>query len=520
MKDYSWAMAWILVGTAYLSPQCAAEDAANLPSVMVRNSAAGVAPGPSVDVQATGSPAAAKPAENASEAPPWRPSAPSTPPTSPVGPPPLGLPDVSDARPLAPMTNSTATPSTNPSPMIGDGIPLTATPSRPASLPSEVSPTGYEEELPPGKLPLKQGVPRELSPPDSLQRTRSDTAPPAGSSIAVDLGAQAAAHAAADLLKSSLNSVAGGGIAPLSQYLERSHEVDRAAVAQAYWRMILANGRLGWARDEQQRLEQIVPGKHAVEGPILSTARGTAGARATEAEIELASAAADLGAISSFYPAADQPLAIDRPLVGPYHTYYSQIFATRPNVRAGQIDQRLPLRLRAINDWAATVHSATSAVHYAEQAHAKGEVDLRTVLACHETLRQQRHRFLDAVLQYNLDIAEYAALAAPAGTSAEKFASMLIPIKQPERLSATPTRPTSPLSADGQRPLPARDGWTARTGVASEQQVPVAANGDSLDRYNLGGEGSAGPQSKVESTVPADPFVKGGLGSRYKAQGR
>src|SRR5262245_57141875 len=85
-----------------------------------------------------------------------------------------------------------------------------------------------------------------------------------------------------------------------------------------------------------------------------------------------------------------------------------------------------------------------SAVHTAEEAHAKGETDMRTVLACHEQLHAQRRALLDAVLDYNLDIAEYAATVAAPGTPNDKFVTMLIHTRQPERLSQVPTLATDP----------------------------------------------------------------------------
>jgi hypothetical protein len=212
---------------------------------------------------------------------------------------------------------------------------------------------------------------------------------------------------------------------------------------------------------------------------MLSAARAAASARVTEAELETARARSALQSSLRFQtPGPMRPS--DVPLVGPYHTFYEQIFGNRSNVRAFEIDRLMPLRVKTINDWVVTVHSGTGAAHSAEQAHAQGAVDLRTVLACHDAVREHRRKFLEAVYQYNCDIAEYAALASPAGTTAEKYVGMLIPTKGPDRITSLPARPTLPQGTGSPRQLPAGqqqtaggrqlpwgDGW-----VASQQQQP------------------------------------------------
>ena len=265
----------------------------------------------------------------------------------------------------------------------------------------------------------------------------SEQRPQAATEVPVDAATQAvqqaAARAAADLLAGSL--IASGnqqGSLSLADVLARCAEADRPSAIQAYWRLSRATSNYNWALDEQKRLDQVVSNRGSVDGPMLSTVRAAAAARATEADLEKTFATAALARAPTLNISGLAPS--DHPLVGPYHTYYSQIFANRPVGRTWEIDRTLPVRLKAINDRAAAVQSAVSAVHYAEQAHAAGEVDLRTVLACHEALHTQRRDFLDAVLQYNLDIGEYALAAAPVGTPADKIAAMLIPVKQPERV--------------------------------------------------------------------------------------
>jgi hypothetical protein len=361
----------------------------------------------------------------------------------------------------------------------------------------------------------------------------------------VDLGQQAAARTAAELLESSfsLSPENTEMSSSLNQLLAHCPEGQRTAVTHAYWRLVLALSQSNWAQDEQKRLEQIVPRSAAIDGPILSTARAAATAQVTDSQLEATTTWAALAEATSSFQEPSQGSPLDTPLVAPYNTYYSQLFGNRPNGRAWEIDRALPLRWKTISDRAAAVQSALSAMHSAEQAYGKKEVDLQTVLACHENLHTQRREFLNAVLRYNLDVAEYAAAAAPAGTPPEKFVAMLIRPKTTERLSAVPQRSTfstaaGPLSSgsslskspppasnkgrtaksSGQSHLPANDGWVPSTQRAMEAESPPAIEEQTR---------AAAPPSGVSPSSPlgpqSDPFapnVGDRYGNRYNTDGR
>jgi hypothetical protein len=278
----------------------------------------------------------------------------------------------------------------------------------------------------------------------------------------IDLGQQAAARAAAELLTTSLAPNSSGSLSgakiSLSAAISNLDQSQWLAAVSAYWRLSSAIGDYNWALDETQRLEKIVPNRGPVEEPILSSARAAASARTHEAELAVIRSQVTLTSLigrgrtlsSLTYEngpeaaATKNPalLATDEPLVGPYRTYFDALFGNRPAVgRTREIDAVLPARVKIINDRAAAVQSARSSVHYAEQAYVQKEADLRTVLGCIDDLHNQRREFLNAVLQYNLDIAEYAVSAASGGTPPEKFVAMLIHAKPAERLTAVPQRP-------------------------------------------------------------------------------
>jgi hypothetical protein len=349
----------------------------------------------------------------------------------------------------------------------------------------------------------------------------------------------AAAHAASDLLAPSLTpgapSELTGRWAPLSSVIANVDEHQRLPAVSAYWRLSRATSDYFWALDEQDRLEKAAPSNGLIKNPMLSTAQATATAHVHEAQLEVTQAQqALLSLTGTTGVAADGGiLPSDRPLVGPYRTYYETIFANRsPTGRTWEINAALPIQLKVISDRAAAVRSAMDAVHFAEEAHARGEADMRTVIACHEDLHRQRRDFLNAVLNYNLDIGEYAVAVAAPGTPQDKFVAMLIKPKPTERLTAVPERPTfegvvTPSIRHESRDERGAKKTDSRNSQSNDGWVPTAQHAVEV-----------GPPAAVEErareTAPADtqtsplgrqadpfaPNVGDRYGNRYNTDGR
>jgi hypothetical protein len=396
--------------------------------------------------------------------------------------------------------------------------PISSTPA----APSEVNPARYEAIATAGNT---SGQAASGAVPAAWNRSE----PPA------DPAKIAAAHATADLLAGAVAELEAESIPRMSlaEALSGVPEQQRLAIVGKYWRLSRAIKDHRWAMDELKRLEAVAPNHNAVDGPMLSTARAAAEARVHDAELALVRAHESLAeSAAPNLPTGGKPDFItgDRPLLGPYNTYFSAIFASRtPPGRTREIDRSLPIRLQSVADRTAAVQSAMSAVHTAEEAHAKGETDMRTVLACHEQLHAQRRALLDAVLDYNLDIAEYAAAVAAPGTPNDKFVAMLIHTRQPERLSQVPTLATDPsappsrASLDpttflGIRPNGTSEGPTVGLSTASGRNAttpqPQAHDGwVPSNLHSLEGEPpeNSRPTQSSESSAPegsrADPFT-------------
>jgi hypothetical protein len=547
-------------------------DPRPLVSVMKRKTVS--TPQSAAPTLATPPPAAPQPVV-AAQTPPPTPTPSTTPATLP--PDTLSVAQTAGAKPIE------SAPHTAPTEIPLASAPTTSAPpaNTPSTTPpSSVRPAEYDEPIAPSAATSSNNtatptnnntseIPRADSDPSPLQPTKGPVqfvAPPPSDPVSVatpsivdpqvipansnpgttetpaDSQQQAAAHAAADLLAQSIIPGATtdlpGTWQPLSAVIAGLDEQKRLTAVDDYWRLSRAVSDYIWTTDELERLDKAVPARVLVDNPMISTARAIASARVHEAELNVAKAQQSLISLTGTPRTtfAGGILPADRPLVGPYHTYFQEIFANRTApARARELDAALPIHLKIIDAHAAAVRSAMDAVHYAEEAHAHGEADIRTILACHEDLHKQRRDFLNAIYNYNLDVAEYAATVAAPGTSDDKFVAMLIRPKPADRLSAIPEKPSGdPFSAgtmDSQLRAPrihnprqpgsntagnhsGNDGW-----VATPPLRPIEAAVPQPQQKSVEESQAAAPQPPIVNPVnpvgtQSDPF-KQSLGDRY-----
>ena len=377
---------------------------------------------------------------------------------------------------------------------------------------------------PPGFLPAVQasGISPTAAPAPIANANRTlpaaaatAVAPPTVRENPVDPEKLAAARAAGDLLASSIdNGTAGTTPLRLLDVVAQASEPERYEVIREYWYLVWAWSDYRWAIDEAKRFDVIVPARGAVDAPMLSTARAAAAARVNDAQLIVESAQAALMRTAHLSPQAGSYFPTDAPLVGPYQTYFSVLFAGRPSPgRTWQIDRSLPIRLKTINDRTAAVQSAASAVHYAEEAHARGEVDMRTVLACHDELHEQRRlpRCGERLQRRRRRIRRHRCRR----RCADRLVAMLIHIKPADRVSAVPGRPigaiqlpappngaTSPAvrNPTGGRPTAAasNDGWVPSTSRSLGAETPLTTQTP-----------ASGTMLPQQSGSQIDPFTAG-----------
>ena len=146
------------------------------------------------------------------------------------------------------------------------------------------------------------------------------------------------------------------------------------------------------------------------------------------------------------------PLPGNRPHVGPYRTYFKELFAGRPAPpRARLLDGTLPLRSRVIDARAAALQAAEDALAAATRGRASGHGPLAPLVAALDALHQQQRAMMASVCRYNHDIADYALSVAEPGTNEEALAAMLV------RTARQPGQPPASTIDRGVRPASATE---------------------------------------------------------------
>lgn len=183
----------------------------------------------------------------------------------------------------------------------------------------------------------------------------------------------------------------------------------QAAAIRAYWELARAIANVRYAADKVRVLSEVSPPGDETERALLEEA--LADAEATEAAAQDGLLAAQYGLIRvSGLPAEDLlPWPADAPLVGSYRTQFETIFAGRPApLSLRQIHHGLPGKLLLVEKRVAAVAAAEGATDSLLQAYKSGRVPLSQLLPTIDRLDQSRRQFLDSIVDYNNQIADYA----------------------------------------------------------------------------------------------------------------
>ena len=184
--------------------------------------------------------------------------------------------------------------------------------------------------------------------------------------------------------------------------------------------------------------------------------RRSSAATLQDAEAEAVAAQHELAALMALPLGAPLPLPADRPHVGPYHTYFKEMFATRPAPgRARRIDSALPLRSKAIDAHALAMQAADEALAAASDARTAGRGSLAALLTVLDAVRQEQNAMLASVCRYNHDIADYALTVAAADAGSEVLAAMLVRTNRPAVQTPAGAEAGEVRQASATEPVPA-----------------------------------------------------------------
>ena len=242
--------------------------------------------------------------------------------------------------------------------------------------------------------------------------------------------------------------------APLTLVAAISRSRDRQQqlrIAQAYWRLTSAQAEYHWALEERDLAERYLQA-HA-ESPAVASARSTAAANVSDAQLNVAEAQQQL-ADTAGTVAGEMPLSVDRPHVGSYTTLFEQLYSGRqapPRIRL--IHRTLPIRRQAIDAHGAAIIATLDAVEATGDEFGASGQGMTTLLTLLDELHRERQQFMAAVREYNDSIAEYLLTIASPGTSDDVLVSrMILTTPSSTRPDLSPGGNLAPRSANPVQP--------------------------------------------------------------------
>jgi len=294
-------------------------------------------------------------------------------------------------------------PSANPFPPVA-----TSTPEK-ASSPEKNSPTG--------KARTPETANRERSS-DPAAHADVELAPPE----ARDLAGEWLADLQSEIQEEPLPGQPWSLVALLERAAGTRTEV---AATVAYWKLAAAAAEVTQRQREHHRLRALT--EQAQADPALAQATAEALLAYREARLHVRLAQLELAQFVRLAPREALPLPADLPLTGVYRTRFEEIFRQRiPPKSAIVMQQTIPLRFEVLQLRTRAVRAAQDDLEALVELVPQGHAGWANLLAAERELGRQQRALLEAVQQYNEDIATYALPLAGESAPAELLASMLI----------------------------------------------------------------------------------------------
>lgn len=287
---------------------------------------------------------------------------------------------------------------------------------------------------PSGPLGPGAGFPGTAFP--GMNLTPDSAAPSAASQVPAAHGAapvrpagarrETPAQLVADCLSLPAGGTVNGRALALRDALATTSDRRRQLeTVQAYWRLIAALAEYRIAFDEKDLFDRV-QGKPA-DAALVRTARASSAAALRAAELALVSAQYDLAETAALSAATPLPIPADPPHVGPYRTYFDELFGSRAAPgRTRLIHRTVPIRQQAIDAQANSVLASQDAMLASFDGYQTGGVDWSAWLASVRQWSRQRRLLIRAACDYNHDIAEYAFAVASPQASTQALVNMLI----------------------------------------------------------------------------------------------
>jgi hypothetical protein len=237
---------------------------------------------------------------------------------------------------------------------------------------------------------------------------------------------------------------------------------SQTQLAKAYWQLSAAAAQYYLAVHEQADLNTL---RQGVTNPAAAWTAAVDDASRRVAISREAAAAAQLRLHRMMGASANVslPLPADPPHAGRYNTRYDEIFTTRQDPAARQLNDLLPMHYKALVDQARLIAEAGEWLLFVSENRDTANDGLG-LLRAYDLVALRRRAFVDAVAEYNQDIAEYAELAAPDEVRPERLVSMLIRVSNTTGGDSAGNVQT----ASAEEPVVADASATGRTAAAPE----------------------------------------------------
>ncbi len=208
----------------------------------------------------------------------------------------------------------------------------------------------------------------------------------------------------------------------------------RKQATRAYWRLAQRTAAHQFCVEETDFLLRLAIPQAVHQQALLTSMQASAKADEARARLEALRAQYALSATKPNFADAALPLPADLPFVGVYETHF-ETFQSRglTSEELTQIHATLPVLRDVIERQADAAYAAGAAVYELQQGYNTGQVPLDSLLQQFEQLRQQRRSFLDAVLEYNESIADYALAVASPNLPVDRVVGMLIEVPDGQR---------------------------------------------------------------------------------------
>ncbi len=208
-----------------------------------------------------------------------------------------------------------------------------------------------------------------------------------------------------------------------------SDPVLQSTAIRAYWELAQSIANSRYAADKMRVLSEVSPPAAETDRALLAEALAAAEAEEAAAQDALLSAQYGLLRVTGMSLEDALPWPADVPLIAPYRTQFSMIFANQPApLSLRQIHQSLPGKLRLIEKRVSAMAAAESATDALLESYKGGRTPLVQLLPTIERLDRSRRAFLNAVVDYNHQIAEYSLAVVGSGVGPETLVATLIKI--------------------------------------------------------------------------------------------